>query len=63
MGYIDFIYSIIDKLRKYLLYTNKKKSFYYHKMKLFDHIVFLQKINIKDKQIKTVNNWPKFKSI
>lgn len=57
MDYLDSIYWVFKQLRKHLLYANSKKSqFYLHKVRFFDYVLSLQKIDIENKQIETIKD-------
>ncbi len=55
---------MLEQLQKYLLYANLKKcQFYQEEMRFPGYIVSHLGIQIQEKQIKAVRNWPKPKLV
>ena len=55
---------MLDQLPKHLLYINFKKcQFHQDEMRFLGYIVFYQDIQIGEKQIKAIHDWPKSQSV
>ena len=55
---------VLEKLRKFLLYTNLKKCrFYWDEFWFFSYVVSLKDIRMEDERIKAVKQWPKTQSV
>ncbi len=55
---------MLDQLQKHLLYANLKKyQFQWNKMRFLGYIVSHQSIQMKEKQIEAIYNWPKHQSV
>ena len=61
---MDVIQLVLEVLKKYGLYANLKKyQFHKNKVRFLGYILLAQGIQIKDKRIKVIKNWPKLKLI
>ena len=57
--HVEAIQWLLNKLQKYLLYINLKKcQSYQDKMRFLSYIISHQNIQIKEKQIKVICDWP-----
>lgn len=55
---------MLDILRKFSLFANLKKCYFYkNKMHFLGYVILAQEIKIKDKKIKVMKNWPKLISV
>lgn len=53
--YDDVFWWVLDLFRKHFLYSNSKKYCFHQKeVQFFNHVIFLQKICIKDKRIEAI---------
>ena len=63
-SYIETVRWVLDILRRHRLFANLKKcQFYKDEVCFLGYIVLVQKVKIKDEQIKTIKNWPKPTSV
>ena len=55
---------VLDQFRKYFLFANLKKYWFYQNEVCFlGYVVLLKEINMEAKRIKVVKDWPKPKSV
>ena len=63
-SHITVIRWVLKQRKKFLLYFNFKKCwFYQEKIWFFDYVVSSKGIYMKDKKIKAVKQWPKSQSV
>ena len=63
-GHIEAVRWVLDLLRKNILFTNLKKcQFHKKELQFLGYIVLSQGIQMEDKRIEVVRNWPKPKSV
>ena len=62
--HVDAIRWVLDKLRKYSLFTNLKKcGFHQDEIRFLRYVVSSKGINIEPERIKVVKEWPEPKSV
>ena len=63
-GYVNAVWWILEKLKKYGLYANLKKN-WFHKdeVQFLGYIVSIQRAQMEDERIEAVRNWLEPKSI
>ena len=62
--YVDAVWSVFKELKKNVLFANLTKSrFYMEKVCFLEYVMSAQRVQIKDKKIEKVKNWPKSKSV
>ena len=63
-GHVEEVRSVLEILRKNVMFANLKKcQFYKDKVRFLEYVVSSQGIRIEDERIKVVRNWPEPKSI
>ena len=63
-AYVNAVWWILKKLRKYGLFANLKKyCFYKNKVCFLEYVMLAQKVQIEEKKIEAVKKWLKLKSI
>ena len=59
-AHIDAIWWVVEKLKKHSLFANFKKcQFYKDKVCFLGYVVSAHRVQMEDKKIETVKNWPK----
>lgn len=62
--HVGAVWWILEQLQKHLWYANLKKYWFYQdELRFLDYILSHQGIQIEEKQIKTICNWPEPQSI
>ncbi len=62
--YVKAIQWKLDQLQKHLLYANLKKCWFYeNKIRFLSYIVSYQTIQMEEKQIKAIRDWPEPQSV
>ena len=63
-AHIDAVWWVFKELRKYGLFANLKKCWFYKdEVQFLGYVVSAQGVRMKDEKIKAVKNWPKPKSL
>ena len=63
-GHVEAMHWVLDLLQKNGLFTNLKKCrFYQDKVCFLKYVVSAQRMQMEDKRIEGVRNWPKLKSL
>ena len=62
--YIEAIYWVLDKLRKYSLFANLKKCYFHQdEIHFLRYVISFKNISIKAKKPEVIKEWPELKSI
>ena len=63
-GHVEAVQWVLDLLKKNSLFANLKKCWFHQdEIRFLEYVVSAQGVQMEDKRIETVKNWPKPKSV